>query len=72
MIQTIITYTHRYLKGVHNSVNSISDTDTRERDLLIPMVAKIEESRGKDATLTENILNTPQILKDLDEEIAHE
>ena len=47
-----------------------ADTDTCERDLLIPIVSKIEGSRGKsrfiedprnagDAALTENIYEHP-------------
>ena len=55
------------LKGVHNT-----DTDTCERDLLIPTVSKIEGSRGKsrfiedprfagDATPTENIYEHPSM-----------
>ena len=36
-----------------------TDTATCERDLLIPIVSKIEESRGKDATLTENRYEHP-------------
>ena len=55
----------RYFKEVHNSVNSISDTDTCERDLLIPMVAKLEGGRGKDATLTENMYEHPSSIVNL-------